>query len=88
MILVYVVLGGIGNIQGSIIAPVVLNLLLDFFLRKFQMLGNNVVLKFLSDNRMLVYSVLLIAMMLFTWNPKMIEWRKEVFHKKAQKESD
>ena len=57
MILVYVVLGGIGNIRGSIIAPVVLNLLLDFFLRKFQMLGNNVVLKFLSDNRMLVYAV-------------------------------
>ena len=34
MILVYVVLGGIGNIQGSIIAPVVLNLTAGFLPEK------------------------------------------------------
>ncbi len=87
MILVYVVLGGIGSIRGSVIAPVVLNLVLDYFLRKFQMMGNNVVLQFLSDNRMLVYAVLLIAMMLFSWSPRMIEWRERVFHKNAKKEA-
>lgn len=86
MILVYVVLGGIGNIRGSVIAPVVLNLVLDYFLRKFQMMGDNIVLKFLSDNRMLVYAVLLVVMMLFSWSPKMIEWRKRVFSKKEKKE--
>ena len=87
MILVYVVLGGIGNIRGSVIAPIVLNLVLDYFLRKMQMLGNNVVLKFLSDNRMLVYAIVLIVIMLFSWSPKMIEWRERVFHKKAKEEA-
>ena len=86
MILVYVVLGGIGNIRGSVIAPVVLNLVLDYFLRKFQMMGDNAVLSFLSDNRMLVYAIVLIIMMLFSWSPKMIEWRKRVFHKKAKED--
>ena len=87
MILVYVVLGGIGNIRGSVIAPVVLNLLLDYFLRKFQMMGDNVVLTFLSDNRMLVYAIVLIVIMLFSWSPKMIAWREQVFHKKAKEEA-
>ena len=54
MILVFVVLGGIGNIRGSIIAAVILTLLPEL-------------LRGLSDYRMLVYSVLLIAMMLFNW---------------------
>ena len=87
MILVYVVLGGIGNIRGSVIAPIVLNLVLDYFLRKMQMLGNNVVLQFLSDNRMLVYAIVLIVIMLFSWSPKMIEWRERVFHKNAKEEA-
>ena len=88
MILVYVVLGGIGNIRGSVIAPVVLNLLLDYFLRRFQMMGDNVVLSFLSDNRMLVYAIVLIVIMLFSWSPKMIAWREQVFHKKAKEEAE
>lgn len=88
MILVYVVLGGIGNMRGSVIAPVVLNLVLDYFLRKFQMMGNNVVLQFLSDNRMLVYAVVLIVMMLFSWSPKMIEWRKQIFRKNVKGEAE
>ena len=86
MILVYVVMGGIGNIRGSVIAPVVLNLVLDYFLRKFQMMGDSPVLQFLSDNRMLIYAIVLILIMLATWSPKMIELRKELFAKLSRKE--
>ena len=88
MILVYVVLGGIGNIRGSVIAPVVLNLLLDYVLRKFQMMGDSPVLNFLSDNRMLVYAIVLIVIMIFTWSPKMIEKRKALFGRNKEKEED
>lgn len=86
MILVYVVLGGIGNIRGSVIAPVVLNLLLDYVLRKVQMVGESPVLQFISDNRMLIYAVILIVIMIFTWSPKMVEWRKNLFSKRRGKE--
>lgn len=63
MILVFVVLGGIGNIRGSVIAAVVLTLLPEL-------------LRGLSDYRMLVYSIVLIVMMLFNWAPKAREWRE------------
>ena len=63
MILVFVVLGGIGNIRGSIIAAIILTLLPEL-------------LRGLSDYRMLIYAVVLIAMMLFNWSPKAIEWRE------------
>ncbi len=63
MILVFVVLGGIGNIRGSIIAAVVLTLLPEY-------------LRFMQDYRMLIYAVVLIVMMIFNWNPACIEWRK------------
>ncbi|MEE1086773.1 MAG: branched-chain amino acid ABC transporter permease [Schaedlerella sp.] len=62
MILVYVVLGGIGNMRGSIVAAVLLTILPEL-LRGF------------SDYRMLVYAIVLIVMMLFNWAPKAIEWR-------------
>ena len=52
MILVFVVLGGIGNIRGSIIASVILTLLPEL-------------LRGLNDYRMLIYSIVLIVMMLF-----------------------
>ena len=55
LILVYVVLGGIGNITGSIIAATVLYVLPEQ-LRAF------------ADYRMLVYAVVLIAVMLMTNN--------------------
>ncbi len=87
MILVYVVLGGIGNIRGSLIAPVVLNFLLDYALRKFQMMGNSPILNFLSDNRMLVYAIVLIVIMLMTWSPKMIERREKLLHKNKKEEA-
>ena len=65
MILVFVVLGGMGSFRGSIIAAVILTLLPE-------------VLRGLSDYRMLIYSIVLIAMMLFNWAPKCIEFRQRV----------
>ncbi len=65
MILVFVVLGGMGSFRGSIIAAVLLTLLPE-------------VLRGLADYRMLIYSIVLIAMMLFNWAPKCIEWRQKV----------
>ena len=43
----------------------------------------------LADYRMLIYAIVLIAMMLFNWAPKAIEWRqrfsvKKLFHKQAK----
>lgn len=56
LVLVFVVLGGIGNIRGSIIAAAALTILPEL-LRQF------------SDYRMLVYAIVLILMMLATNNP-------------------
>ncbi len=67
MILVYVVLGGIGNIRGSVIAACILYLLPEL-------------LRGLNTYRMLIYSIVLIVMMIVNWSPKVIEWRKRVFH--------
>jgi branched-chain amino acid transport system permease protein len=79
LILVFVVLGGIGNIRGSIIAAVLLTLLPE-------------VLRALSDYRMLIYSIVLIAMMIFNWSPNAIFIRKRLKQrlfggKKAEKEA-
>ena len=63
-ILVFVVLGGIGSIRGSMIAAVILTLLPEL-------------LRGLSDYRMLIYAIVLIIMMLFNWSPKSIEWREK-----------
>ena len=65
MILVFVVLGGIGNIRGSIIAATILTMLPEL-LRGLPV----------SDYRMLIYAIVLIIMMLFNWAPKAIEWRE------------
>lgn len=76
MILVFVVLGGIGNIRGSIISAIVLTLLPEL-------------LRGLSDYRMLIYAIILIVMMLFNWSPKAIEWREKYAAKfKARKKSN
>ena len=63
-ILVFVVLGGIGSIRGSMIAAVILTLLPEM-------------LRGLNDYRMLIYAIVLIIMMLFNWAPKAIEWREK-----------
>lgn len=56
LILVFVVLGGIGNIWGGMIAAALLTILPEA-LRQF------------SDYRMLVYSIVLILVMIATYNP-------------------
>ena len=63
MFLVYVVLGGIGNIRGSIIATVVLTLLPEL-------------LRSMDSYRMLIYAIVLIVMMLVNWSPAIIDFRK------------
>ena len=64
MILVYVVLGGIGNFSGSLIATVVLTMLPEM-------------LRGLSNYRMLIYSIVLIALMLFNWAPDVLRFRED-----------
>jgi len=56
LVLVFVVLGGIGNIRGSVIAATLLTVLPE-------------VLRAFSDYRMLVYAIVLIAVMLATNSP-------------------
>lgn len=58
LILVFVVLGGLGNMLGSVIAATVLYVLPETWLRQF------------SDYRMLIYAVVLIVVMLVTNNAK------------------
>ena len=65
-ILVFVVMGGIGNMRGSVIAAVVLTALPEL-------------LRGLSDFRMLIYAVVLILMMLFTSAPSFIQYRERLF---------
>lgn len=68
MILVYVVLGGIGNIKGSVIAAVVLTVLPE-------------VLRGMNNYRMLIYAIVLIVIMLFSWSPRCLEWREAFMEK-------
>ena len=67
-ILVFVVLGGIGNIRGSIIAAVVLTLLPEL-------------LRGLSNYRMLIYAIVLIVMMIVTSAPKAIAMREQLMER-------
>ena len=68
LVLVFVVLGGMGNIRGSIIAATILTVLPEL-------------LRSVADYRMLVYAILLIAMMIFNQSPKAIAWRAVVAEK-------
>lgn len=70
-ILVMVVLGGMGNIPGSIIAAIILTILPE-------------VLRFLADYRMLLYAIALIIMMLFSSNPTLVAFRQRLFGKKKR----
>ena len=72
MILVFVVLGGIGSIRGSIVSAVILTLLPEL-------------LRGLNNYRMLIYAIVLIAMMLFNSSPKMIELREQLAEKWKKK---
>lgn len=68
MILVFVVLGGLGNIRGSVISAVILTLLPEL-------------LRGLSNYRMLIYAIVLIVMMLLNSSPKAIEMRAVILDK-------
>ena len=83
-ILVYVVLGGMGNILGSIISTVALYLVPEF-------------LREMADLRMIMYAVVLIVVMLCTWSPRVKSFIQvvndaivskitEIFKKPARKE--
>lgn len=65
-VLVFVVLGGLGNILGSVISATLLTVLPEM-LRTF------------SDYRMLVYAVVLILVMIFTNNPTIRVFTNRVF---------
>ena len=60
-ILVFVVLGGMGNILGSVISATVLYILPE-------------AMRGLRDYRMIIYAIVLILVMLFTWSPKVKEY--------------
>lgn len=66
--LVYVILGGIGNLRGSIIATIILYALPEL-LRGF------------STYRMLIYAIIMIVMMLFNWAPAARDFRSRVADK-------
>lgn len=80
-ILVFVVLGGMGNILGSVISATVLYILPE-------------AMRELYDYRMILYAVVLIVVMLFTWSPKARElmevtrdWAKKAVGKLFKKEA-
>ena len=67
-ILVFVVLGGMGNILGSIFSATILYVLPE-------------AMRSLEDYRMIMYAVVLILVMLFTWSPKMKEFSSVITDK-------
>ena len=76
-ILVFVVLGGMGNIPGTIISTIVLYLIPELF-------------RSLSEYRMLIYAIVLIVVMLAKNSPKVKYFKdtllEKVFRKKAVEE--
>lgn len=85
-ILVFVVLGGMGNILGSVIAATVLYVLPE-------------AMRELEDYRMIMYAVVLIVVMLCTWSPQVkntldaakagvANWAKKIFRKKEAGTND
>lgn len=77
LILVYVVLGGLGNMWGSIIAAAFLTILPE-----------TAIMRDLKDFRMLVYAIVLILVMLATNNPMLSQFfgglKKKLFRKKKE----
>ena len=69
LVLVFVVLGGMGNIRGSIIATVILYILPEM-------------LRGLDDFRMLIYAIVLIAVMLITNSDRVRQLRDKFLAKR------
>ena len=74
-ILVFVVLGGIGSIRGSIIAAALLTVLPE-------------VLRGLQDYRMLIYAIVLIVVMIFNQSPQIVAWRKRIINRLSPKKGE
>lgn len=74
-ILVFVVLGGIGSIRGSIIAAALLTVLPE-------------VLRGLQDYRMLIYAIVLIVVMIFNQSPQIVAWRKRIINRFSLKKGE
>ena len=72
LVLVYVVLGGLGSIRGSIVAALVLYVLPE-------------VLRAFSTYRMLVYAIVLILVMVCTNSPQVKAFIQKILPKKAKK---
>ena len=79
LLLVYVVLGGLGNMTGTVIATTVLVVLPEM-------------LRFLQNYRMLIYAIILIAIMLITNNPtlhtKLEMWKLKRKNKRRGGQTD
>ena len=75
LVLVYVVLGGLGNIWGSIVATVVLYVLPEA-LREY------------ADLRMLLYAIILILVMLATHNPRLRDLAGRIIPRRRGAEAD
>lgn len=77
LVLVFVVLGGLGSIRGSMIAAAVLTVLPEM------LRGGNI-----KEYRMLIYAVILILVMLVTNNPTLQDFFSSLFrkNKKGKKE--
>lgn len=65
LILVFVVLGGLGSIRGSVIATIILYALPEIF-------------RSLGDYRMLIYAIVLILMMIFNNAPFFVAFRERI----------
>lgn len=65
LILVFVVLGGIGNLRGSVIAAAILTVLPEM-------------LRSMNDYRMLIYAIVLIVVMIFNQSPQMVQLRNKL----------
>lgn len=74
LILVFVVLGGMGNMRGSIIAAIILTALPEF-------------LRGLNDYRMLIYAIVLIIMMLINNNETMNQYKERFFSRLSGKKA-
>ncbi len=75
LILVFVVLGGIGNLRGSVIAAAVLTVLPEL-------------LRSMNDYRMLIYAIVLIVVMIFNQSPEMIALRKRLTARFRKEDSE
>lgn len=74
-ILVFVVLGGMGNITGSVISATVLYILPEM-------------LRSLYDFRMIMYAIILIVVMLFTWSPQAKNFIQTIGVRKGKEAED